>query len=61
VLEIIQRAKENGTANDVDCKLNDFSHVKISPHQRSKSKANDDEATNASSRHRYNVLIFIFS
>jgi hypothetical protein len=50
-----------GTANDVDCKLNDFSHVKISRYQTTKSKANDDEATNASSRHRYNVLIFTFS
>lgn len=43
------------TSNDVDGKLNDFSHVKIHRHQTSieitEKKKNDDEATNASSRY----------
>jgi hypothetical protein len=50
------------TTNDVDCELNDFSHVKIHRHQTSIEitvEKDDDEATNASS-HRCKVLIFIF-
>lgn len=47
--------KEMVTSNDVDGKLNDFSHVKIHRHQTSieitEKKKNDDEATNASSRY----------
>ena len=76
VFEIIEREGETGrdreeekkkkeemvTANDVDCELNDFSHVKIHRHQTSIEitvEKDDDEATNASS-HRCKVLIFIF-
>ena len=59
MFEMIEREREGEkemvTSNDVDGKLNDFSHVKIHRHQTSieitEKKKNDDEATNASSRY----------